>query len=339
MTFIELIRNLRIERKLLQRQMAAALAVSEYTYQDIETGQYPIKEEHIPIIAKMFRVNAEELRKYWIADIEKEKQISEHFKRAMLLKLIIQSRKKCRLTMREMGKALGITKNIYSGIESGKRRLRKSEIYIIADMLNIQSEQLINLWLDYNNENEVFLNSNKRNRDINRTKNVAFLKYIKQLRKAKKFKQSDMGKALGIAENSYSSIETGRYTIKREQIIVIAKKLEISPEELLAVFDSEPSKKDLLEQVKKRDVAFFQYIKQLMKEHKLSQRKMVEQLGIDRRSLCNMDIGRRQIREDEIIAFAEFFKMSPKKMFSIWIGDNEDLDYKKFSKELNSFQN
>lgn len=337
MTFIELIKHLRIERKLLQRQMAAALAVSEYTYQDIENGIYPIKDEHITIIAKMFKVNAEELRKYWLADIEKEKQISECLQRATLLKAIIQTRKKCKLTMRDMGKALGVTKNTYSGIECGRRRLRKSEIYIIADKLQVKPEKLISLWLCYNEENVVFLNPVKRNRNIVRTKHVEFLKYIKKLRKSKKLKQRDMGAALGIAENSYSSIETGRYTIRREQIVIVAKKLEMDPDELLAVFDREPSKKDLLEQTKKRDIAFFKYIKQLMKENKLSQRNMIEQLKIDRRSLCNMEIGKRQIREEEIIAFAGFFKINPRKMFSIWIGDNEDLDPQKFSKELNPF--
>ena len=52
--FIEKIKQLREERQLPLRKLAAALDIDSATYWKIEKGERRAKKEHIPLIAKLF---------------------------------------------------------------------------------------------------------------------------------------------------------------------------------------------------------------------------------------------------------------------------------------------
>ena len=68
MLFADKIRSLREEKKLLQRELAAALSVYTPMYSRIERGERPIKREQIKILADILCTDESELLKLWLAD-------------------------------------------------------------------------------------------------------------------------------------------------------------------------------------------------------------------------------------------------------------------------------
>lgn len=68
MLFADKIRSLREEKKMLQRELAAALSVDTPMYSRIERGERPIKREQIKILADILCTDESELLKLWLAD-------------------------------------------------------------------------------------------------------------------------------------------------------------------------------------------------------------------------------------------------------------------------------
>jgi transcriptional regulator with XRE-family HTH domain len=66
--FTEKIKQLREERQMPQRQFAAALEIDTATYCKIEKGERRVKREQIQIIAKLLKINQNELLTLWLAD-------------------------------------------------------------------------------------------------------------------------------------------------------------------------------------------------------------------------------------------------------------------------------
>ena len=82
MLFSEKIKQLRAEKRLLQRQLAAILEIDTPMYSKIERGDRRAKREQIPIIADIFETDPQELLTLWLADqvteaLEKDKEISD----------------------------------------------------------------------------------------------------------------------------------------------------------------------------------------------------------------------------------------------------------------------
>lgn len=68
MLFADKIRSLREDKKLPQREIAAALYVDIPMYSRIERGERPIKREQIKVLADVFGIDESELLKLWLAD-------------------------------------------------------------------------------------------------------------------------------------------------------------------------------------------------------------------------------------------------------------------------------
>ena len=68
MIFGRKIKELREERGLVQRQLAAALEIDTPMYSKIERGERKAKRSQIPIMAQMFEVDEKELLTIWLAD-------------------------------------------------------------------------------------------------------------------------------------------------------------------------------------------------------------------------------------------------------------------------------
>jgi transcriptional regulator with XRE-family HTH domain len=88
--FIERIKQLREERQLPLRKLAAALDIDSATYWKIEKGERRAKKEYIPVIADLLQADYEELLKFWLADqiysvIEQEKNKSD------LLNIVVEN--------------------------------------------------------------------------------------------------------------------------------------------------------------------------------------------------------------------------------------------------------
>lgn len=66
--FSERIKELRIQKQMPQRQLAAALDIDTATYCKIEKGERKARREQVEIIAKVLKTDKEELITFWLAD-------------------------------------------------------------------------------------------------------------------------------------------------------------------------------------------------------------------------------------------------------------------------------
>ena len=62
------IKTLRVDKKILQRQLASALEIDTATYCKIEKGDRRAKREQISVLADLLGVNSKELIRLWSAD-------------------------------------------------------------------------------------------------------------------------------------------------------------------------------------------------------------------------------------------------------------------------------
>jgi transcriptional regulator with XRE-family HTH domain len=83
MLFADKIRQLREERKLLQRHLAAVLDMDTPMFSKIERGERPAKREQVIAIAKILTTDENELLTLWLADkildvIVNETELADH---------------------------------------------------------------------------------------------------------------------------------------------------------------------------------------------------------------------------------------------------------------------
>lgn len=94
MLFANKIRQLREERKLLQRHLAAVLDMDTPMFSKIERGERPAKREQVIAIAKILTTDENELLTLWLADkildvIENETKLADQ-----ALKIAIENKNK-----------------------------------------------------------------------------------------------------------------------------------------------------------------------------------------------------------------------------------------------------
>jgi transcriptional regulator with XRE-family HTH domain len=82
MLFANKIKQLREERKLLQRHLAAALDMDTPMFSKIERGERPAKRTQVIAIAKILSADENELLTLWLADkvvevLDGEKELAE----------------------------------------------------------------------------------------------------------------------------------------------------------------------------------------------------------------------------------------------------------------------
>ncbi|GHT63326.1 hypothetical protein FACS189451_09820 [Bacteroidia bacterium] len=68
MMFKERIKQLREDRQIPQRKLAAALDIDTASYCKIERGERCARKEHIPVIAELLKTDKDELLTLWLAD-------------------------------------------------------------------------------------------------------------------------------------------------------------------------------------------------------------------------------------------------------------------------------
>ncbi|GHU16189.1 hypothetical protein FACS189441_8300 [Betaproteobacteria bacterium] len=82
MMFNERIKQLREDRQIPQRKLAAALDIDTASYCKIEKGERRARKEYIPVIAELLEGDNEELLTFWLADqitamVEDEKGVAD----------------------------------------------------------------------------------------------------------------------------------------------------------------------------------------------------------------------------------------------------------------------
>lgn len=68
MLFADRIRQLREQKQMPQRQLAAALEIDTATYCKIERGERRAKREHVSILADLFETDKDLLINLWLAE-------------------------------------------------------------------------------------------------------------------------------------------------------------------------------------------------------------------------------------------------------------------------------
>ncbi|MDR2691493.1 MAG: helix-turn-helix domain-containing protein [Dysgonamonadaceae bacterium] len=68
MIFNERIKQLRENRQIPQRKLAAALDIDTSSYCKIERGERRARKEYIPIIAELLKADIDELLSLWLAE-------------------------------------------------------------------------------------------------------------------------------------------------------------------------------------------------------------------------------------------------------------------------------
>ena len=94
MLFADKIRQLREDRKLLQRHLAAVLDMDTPMFSKIERGERPAKRTQVIAIAKILTTDENELLTLWLADkildvIENETELADQ-----ALKVAIENKRK-----------------------------------------------------------------------------------------------------------------------------------------------------------------------------------------------------------------------------------------------------
>jgi Helix-turn-helix. len=94
MMFTERIKQLRKERQIPQRKLAAVLDIDTATYCKYEKGERRVKREQVVIIAKALQIDEKELLSFWLAEqvvavVADEKDLSDD-----VLKIAKQNLKK-----------------------------------------------------------------------------------------------------------------------------------------------------------------------------------------------------------------------------------------------------
>lgn len=82
MIFGKRIKELREEKGLVQRQLAAVIEVDTPMYSKIERGERKAKREHVKLIAQKLNVDEKELLTIWLADkvldvVDEEQEIKK----------------------------------------------------------------------------------------------------------------------------------------------------------------------------------------------------------------------------------------------------------------------
>ncbi|GHT58042.1 hypothetical protein AGMMS50239_01740 [Bacteroidia bacterium] len=94
MMFNDRIKQLREDRPIPQRKLAAALDIDTASYCKIERGERRARKEHIAIIAELLQADRKELLTLWLADqvtavLADEKELSDK-----VLKIVKENIKK-----------------------------------------------------------------------------------------------------------------------------------------------------------------------------------------------------------------------------------------------------
>jgi len=82
MLFGNKIKQLRVEKKLFQQQLAAALEIDTPMYSKIETGSRMAKRTQVVALAKLLSTDKDELLTLWLADqiiniVKDEKKLAD----------------------------------------------------------------------------------------------------------------------------------------------------------------------------------------------------------------------------------------------------------------------
>ena len=98
MQFGKHIKELRVQRKLLQKHVAAALDIDTPMLSKIERGERKANREHVVLLAKLFKVNENVLLSLWLGekvyDVLKDEKMAKNALKVAESKINYNNKKK-----------------------------------------------------------------------------------------------------------------------------------------------------------------------------------------------------------------------------------------------------
>jgi len=131
--FPERLKQLRVEAKLTQQQMAEAFNIKQPTYAQWETGRTKPKGETLEKFADFFNVSTD----YLLGKTQPKKELSVFPER------LRQLRAESNLTQRELARSLDISQQSINSWENGERKPKLEAITNIAEYFNVSPKYLI----------------------------------------------------------------------------------------------------------------------------------------------------------------------------------------------------
>ncbi len=226
MKFGEILRSLRLERNITQKDLAKRLSISPSTVGMYEQNRRFPDADILVKLSSIFDVSVDYL--LGIERSEKQEGI-----RMNLRKL----REKAGLSQAELGNLVGLKQTTISQYESGAREPNLDLTQKIADVLDVSLDELVRPL-------PLQVESNEKE-DLGQT--------IANLRKQNNLTQAELGAKLGVIKQTISSWENGVSSPSNETLANIASIFDVSVDYLLGLEDAR-SKKLQVEESKKEDL-------------------------------------------------------------------------------------
>lgn len=239
--FPERLKQLRVEAKLTQQQMAEAFNIKQPTYAQWETGRTKPKGETLERFADFFNVSTD----YLLGKTQPKKELSVFPER------LRQLRAESNLTQRELARSLDISQQSINSWENGERKPKIEAITNIAEYFNVSPKYLIGETnnreietieleaedklfkatikdLDLTPEQKeefkesvyhfilrkkaIYESDDLKEESNNKDNTSTFSKRLRELRKENGLSQEEIANRLSVSQQSYARWESGNHT-------------------------------------------------------------------------------------------------------------------------------
>jgi transcriptional regulator, cro/CI family len=137
-------------------------------------------------------------------------------------------RKKKGFTQQEVAHFLGTVQAVYSKWERGVYEPNYENLSMLVCIFDVSLDSLLSDYLEKSKERYLKIKES----DLMKNTNI-FPQRLKELRLKKGLTQTELGKKIGIKQNSYSDWESGKNEPSLENLIKLADLLEVSVDLLL----------------------------------------------------------------------------------------------------------
>ena len=215
-------------------------------------------------------------------------------------------RKKYGLTMKQLGNEIGVAESTISQYESGKREPDYATLIRLADYFNVSVDFLLGRENDDNLTPDIPEAEKRFEKMTNR---------IKELRQSKKITQGALADYLGIAQNTLSYWEQGKYDIDSESLKKIANYFNTTIDYILNRESNNTASLSI-----SRINAITDRLAEMRLKAGLSRKELAEKSGVSLSVISNLEEGKDGINGQDVDMLARALDTS----FDYLMGLSED---------------
>lgn len=255
--FPERLKQLRVEAKLTQQQMAEAFNIKQPTYAQWETGRTKPKGETLEKFADFFNVSTD----YLLGKTQPKKELSVFPER------LRQLRAESDLTQRELARSLDISQQSINSWENGERKPKIEAITNIAEYFNVSPKYLIGETnnreietieleaedklfkatikdLDLTPEQKeefkesvyhfilrkkaIYESDDLKEESNNKDNTSTFSKRLRELRKENGLSQEEIANSLSVSQQSYARWESGSHALTLDALKWVSNYFDVT---------------------------------------------------------------------------------------------------------------